>query len=229
MPWSRPVRAATGWVPGVQLSSPVRLTVYPVAGFELVSGIIDLRRGVCRNRGTQGENIALPGPDVELDVSVTMRVLRPYPHSRVILVAQDPNGALLKVSEVDNRMSPSDAPFEMGFSTVTPFFDTTGNYTFYLMAETPVDTATLGGAGLPGYSEPTTPGYGWVKIGTVTFLFRGQGSGGDQRAASERAARPRPSALKGIGRAFGPDRSALESSRHGMNKPAIQNAPRCTA
>jgi hypothetical protein len=171
VPWSRPVRSATGWVPGVQLSSPVRLTVYPVAGFELVSGIIDLRRGVCRNRGTQGQDIALPGPDVELDVSVTMRVLRPYPHSRVILVAQDPNGALLKVAEVDNRMSPSDAPFEMSFGTVTPFFDTTGNYTFYLMAETPVDQATLGGAGLPGYSEPTTPGYGWVKIGTVTFFY----------------------------------------------------------
>ena len=171
VPWSRPVRAATGWVPGVQLSSPVRLTVYPVAGFELVSGIIDLRRGVCRNRGAQGENIALPGPDVELDVNVTMQVLRPYPHSRVILVARDPNGALLKVAEVDNRMSPSDAPFQMSFGTVTPFFDTTGNYTFYLMAETPVDTATLGGAGLPGYSEPTTPGYGWVKIGTVTFFY----------------------------------------------------------
>ena len=175
VPWSRPVRAATGWVPGVQLSSPVRLTVYPVAGFELVSGIIDLRRGVCRNRGTQGQDIALPGPDVELDVNVTMRVLRPYPHSRVILVAQDPNGALLKVAEVDNRMSPSDAPFEMSFSTVTPFFDTTGTYTFYLMAETPVDQATLAGAGLPGYSEPTTPGYGWVRIGTVTFWFRGEG------------------------------------------------------
>ena len=173
VPWSRPVRAATGVVPGVQLSSPVRLTVYPVAGFELVGGLIDLRRGVFTNRGTQGQDIVLPGPDVELDVNVTMRVLRPYPHSRVILVARDPNGALLKVSEVDNRMSPSDAPFEMGFSTVTPFFDTTGNYTFYLMAETPVDTATLGGAGLPGYSEPTTPGYGWVKIGTVTFWFRG--------------------------------------------------------
>ena len=171
VPWSRPVRAATGWVPGVQLSSPVSLTVYPVAGFELVGGLIDLRKGVCRNRGTQGENIALPGPDVELDVNVTMRVLRPYPHSRVILVAQDPNGALLKVAEVDNRMSPSDAPFEMGFGTVTPFFDTTGNYTFYLMAETPVDTETLAGAGLPGYSEPTTPGYGWVKIGTVTFFY----------------------------------------------------------
>ena len=175
VPWSRPVRTATGWVPGVQLSSPVRLTVYPVAGFELVSGIIDMRRGVCRNRGTQGEDIVLPGPDVELDVNVTMRVLRPYPHSRVILVAQDPNGALLKVSEVDNRMSPSDAPFEMSFNTVTPFFDTTGTYTFYLMAETPVDDATLAGAGLPGYSEPTTPGYGWVKIGTVTCWFRGEG------------------------------------------------------
>jgi hypothetical protein len=175
VPWSRPVTTATGTASGVQLSSPVRLTVYPVAGFELVSGIIDLRRGVCRNRGTQGENIALPGPDVELDVNVTMQVLRPYPHSRVILVAQDPNGALLKVAEVDNRMSPSDATFEMTFNTLDPFYDGTGNYTFYLMAETPVDTAMLAGAGLPGYSEPTTPGYGWVKIGTVTFWFRGEG------------------------------------------------------
>jgi hypothetical protein len=149
--------------------------VYPVAGFELVSRLIDLRKGVCRNRGTQGENIALPGPDVELEVNVSMRVLRPYPHSRVILVAQAPNGTLMKVSEVDNRMSPSDAPFEMTFNTLDPFYDTTGNYTFYLMAETPVDQATLADAGLPGYSEPTTPGYGWVKIGTVTFWFRGEG------------------------------------------------------
>jgi hypothetical protein len=54
---------------------------------------------------------------------------------------------------------------------VTPFFDTTGTYTFYLMAETPVDQATLAGAGLPGYVEPTTPGYGWVKIGSVTFFY----------------------------------------------------------
>jgi hypothetical protein len=171
VPWSRPVTTATGTAPGVQLSAPVRLTVYPVAGFELVSGLIDLKKGVLTNRGTQGENIALPGPDVELDVSVTMRVLRPYPHSRVILVARDPNGAMLQVAEVDNRMSPSDAPFEMGFNTVTPFFDTTGTYTFYLMAETPVDQATLAGAGLPGYVEPTTPGYGWVKIGSVTFFY----------------------------------------------------------